>query len=169
MTPLADQRIAILVDTANLYHSAKTLFQGARIDYRRLLELITSGRKLVRAIAFIVRGEEIDVTPFIDALRAVGFETRVKVLRRRADGSSRGSWDVGMALTAAELAGRVDAIALASGDGDLIDLVDYLTFRGVRTEVVAFPGTVASDLVDAADAFFALDERALLDRRRRED
>ena len=164
MLPLADARLAILVDTAHLYHSAKSLYQ-ARIDYRALIEKITQGRRLVRAIAFVVRGEDIDVTPFVDALHSVGFETRIKVLRRRLDEGPRGgSWNVGLALTAAELAPRVDAIAIASGDGDLIDVVGYLRAHGVRTEVVGFPGTVSGVLADYADVFLPLDPSTLLAR-----
>ncbi len=163
--PFREQRLAVLVDTANLYHSAKSQFDGGRIDYRQLLDRVTDSRKLVRAIAYVMRGEDIDITPFVAALQAVGFETRVKVLRRRGDGGSRGNWDISLALTAAELAPRVDAIAVASGDGDLVDLVSYLVARGVRTEIAAFPGTVSSALRDVADAFIPLDEGVLMGRR----
>ena len=65
------QRIAILVDTANMYHSAKSRFQG-RLDYKRMMDLIVRERKLVRAIAFVERSEDVEITPFIDALKAVG-------------------------------------------------------------------------------------------------
>jgi len=156
------QRIAILVDTANMYHSAKSRFQG-RLDYKRLMELIVRERKLVRAIAFVERSEEVDISPFVEALRKVGFETRVKTIRRHPDNRVRGGdWDVGIALHAAQLAPRVDCVALVTGDGAFADLADYLSHNGLKTEVYAFEGCVSGDLRERADAWHIIDEDWLM-------
>ena len=158
------QRIAILVDTANMYHSAKSRYQG-RVDYKRLISLIVRERKLVRAVAFVERNEDVEITPFIDALRAVGFETRVKTMRRNPDNRIRGGdWDVGIALHAAQLASKVDCIALVSGDGAFVDLIDYLNHDGLRTEVYAFEGCVSNDLAFQADYWCPIDEQWLMAR-----
>ncbi len=157
------QRLAVLVDTANMYHSAREQFSG-RLDYRRLLETISASRSLVRAIAFVVRAEDVDVTPFLNALENAGFETRTKVLPRRPDGSVRGSWDVGIALAAATLAPRVDAIALVSGDGDFAELMDYLRVRGCRAEVHGVEGHVSNALIDSADDFSIIGPELMLSR-----
>ncbi len=158
------QRIAILVDTANMYHSAKSRYQG-RVDYKRLMDLIVRERKLVRATAFVERSEDVEITPFIDALRSVGFETRVKTMRRLADNRVRGGdWDVGIALHAAQLAQKVDCIALVSGDGAFIDLVEYLNHNGLRTEVYAFEGCVSTELTFMADYWCSIDEQWLMDK-----
>ena len=161
---LPDQRVAILVDTANMYHSAKSLYRG-RLDYRRLLEFIGRQRLVVRAIAYVVRSDDVDITPFLDALQAVGFETRVKLLKRRTDGSARGDWDVGIALDATELAPRVDAISLVSGDGDFVDLVDHLAPKGVRVEIFAFDDSVSAELRNRAHAYYPLDRSLILESR----
>jgi uncharacterized LabA/DUF88 family protein len=163
-TPYHGQRVAVLVDTANMYHSARSLY-GGRLDYRRLLEFTSRGRHLVRAIAFVVRTEDVDITPFLDALQAVGYETRVKTLKRRMDGSTRGDWDVGIALSAAALAERVDVISLVSGDGDFVELVDHLAPRGVRVEVCAFEDAVSAELRARASAFLPLDRDLILETR----
>jgi uncharacterized LabA/DUF88 family protein len=158
------QRIAILVDTANVYHSAKIRYQG-RVDYKKLMDLIVRERKLVRAIAFVERSEDVEITPFLDALRAVGFETRIKTLRRTPDLKTKGGdWDVGIALHAAQLAHKVDCIALVSGDGAFIDLVDYLSHNGLRTEIYAFDGCVSSELTYHADYWCPIDEDWLMDK-----
>ena len=156
------QRVAILVDTANMYHSAKSRYKG-RVDYKRLIDLIVKERQLVRAIAFIERNEDTEITPFVDALRAVGFETRVKTIRRHQDNRIRGGdWDVGMALCAAQLVDKVDCIALVSGDGAFVDLFDFLTHQGVRTEVYAFEGCVSLELTTLADLWCPIDEHWLM-------
>ncbi|MCB9547595.1 MAG: NYN domain-containing protein [Myxococcales bacterium] len=160
------QRIAVLVDTGDLYHAARQR-GGARIDYRQLLERIVAGRTLVRAIAFAVRGEGVDNTPFLDALRGAGFETRVKVLRRRLDGTLRGDQQVGITLAAAGLADRVDAVALASGDGDLVELVEHLQARQVRVEVYGVEGGL-SPALERADVCVAFGDDWMLPGRRDE-
>ena len=163
-TNFEGQRIAILVDTANVYHSAKTRYQG-RVDYKRLMDLIVRGRKLVRAIAFVERSEDAEITPFIDALRAVGFETRIKTLRRSSEYKSKGSdWEVGIALHATQLAQKVDCIALVSGSGAFVDLMDYLSYNGLRTEVYAFEGCVSHELTYQTDYWCPIDEDWLMDK-----
>ena len=158
------QRIAIIVDTANMYHSAKSRYQG-RLDYKRLMDLVVRERKLVRATAFVERSEDVEITPFIDALRAVGFETRVKTIRRVTEYKVRGGdWDVGMALHAAQIAQKVDCIALVSGDGAFVDLIEYLNFHGLRTEVYAFEGCVSSELTFQADYWCPIDEEWLMEK-----
>jgi uncharacterized LabA/DUF88 family protein len=156
------QRVAILVDTANMYHSAKSRFQS-RVDYKRLIDLIVRERRLVRAIAFIERNEDVEITPFVDALRGVGFETRVKTIRRHADFRPRGGdWDIGIALQATQLIPKVDCIALVSGDGAFVDLIEFINLHGVRTEVYAFEGCVSSDLTYHADCWCPIDEQWLM-------
>lgn len=156
------QRLAVLVDTAYVYAAARRLYDD-RLDYRRLLDFVADARHVVRAIAFVVRQGEADVGPFVEALRAVGFEVRVRSRRRHPDGW-RGEWDVGLALTAAAIAPRVDVVALVAGGGDFVDLLDHLEVAGCRAEVYAFAEAVDEALVAAADDFRPLDAGLLLDR-----
>lgn len=147
------QRLAVLVDTAYVYGAARKLYDE-RLDYRRLLDFVADGRPVVRAIAFVVREGGADVGAFVEALRAVGFEVRVR------DGRA-GAWDVGLALTAAAVAPRVDAVALVVGDG-LADLPMHLEAVGARSEVYAFAEAADPDLVAAADDFRPLDRKLML-------
>ena len=158
------QRLAILVDTANMYHSAKIKFQS-RLDYSHLLHVVVRERQLVRAIAFVERHENINITPFVDALRSVGFDTKVKTIRRNDDHKFQGGeWDVGIALYASRLAQQVDCIALVSGDGAFVDLVQYLNHEGLRTEVYAFDGYVSLELKQQSDDWYSIDETWLRGR-----
>ena len=55
-----DQRIALLIDVQNLYHSGKNLY-GAHVNFKEILKMAVSKRKLIRAFAYVVRtktGEE---------------------------------------------------------------------------------------------------------------
>jgi uncharacterized LabA/DUF88 family protein len=156
------QRIAILVDTSNMYRASKNKFQ-ARLDYKQLLRFVTKGRALIRAIAFVEKSEDIDLNPFIDALKSSGFETRVRTARRHADGKViYGSWDVGMALHAVQLIPKVDCIAIVSGNGKIVDILDFLSQQGVRSEIYGIDGYVASDLMYQADESFMLSDDCIL-------
>jgi len=50
------QRVAVLVDAQNLYHSAQSLYTN-NIDYSSLLEKSVQGRELTRAIAYVIRAD----------------------------------------------------------------------------------------------------------------
>ena len=156
------QRLAILVDTSNMYHASKHKFK-ARLDYKQLLQFVKKDRALIRAIAFVEKTEDTDLNPFIDALKSSGFETRVRTARRHADGKViYGSWDVGMALHVVQLIPKVDCIAIVSGNGKLVDILDFLSQHGVRSEVYGVEGYVASDLIYQADESFMLNEDCIL-------
>ena len=49
-----DQRVAVLIDVQNLYHSAKNLY-NSRVNFAEVLKSALSGRKLVRAIGYVIK------------------------------------------------------------------------------------------------------------------
>lgn len=146
------QRIAVLADAQNLYHSAQSIYTR-NIDYAALLEEAVSGRELTRAIAYVIRAEAPDEESFFDALVDIGFETRIKDIRTFPDGSKKADWDVGMSLDAVTLSNHVDTIALCTGDGDFARLCTHLQHEGVRVEVYCFAESAADSLIGAADSF----------------
>ncbi|MDD2745430.1 MAG: NYN domain-containing protein [Candidatus Gracilibacteria bacterium] len=152
-----NQRVAVLIDTNNLYHSARSLY-GQRVNFAELLEQATAGRELVRAIAYVVKSDSPEEDTFFEALNDRGIETKTKDLQVFFDGTKKGDWDVGITLDAIRLAPRLDAIVLASGDGDYIPLVEHLksTF-GVQVEVIAFGRTTSGRIKEAVDEFIDMD------------
>ncbi len=148
----ANQRVAVLADAQNLYHTAHSLY-SRNVDYAGLLETAVRGRELTRAIAYVVRADVEAEQSFFEALRDIGFETRIKEIREFADGSKKADWDVGMSLDAVTLANHVDAMVLATGDGDFARLCSHLRHEGVRVEACAFGESTSEDLVDAVDTF----------------
>lgn len=160
------QRVGVLLDTTNLYHAARSRF-GGRLDYRRLVARIVGPRVLVRAVAYVTRAEDVNMRPFIEALLEAGITARVKVMPRGIEGTPRTAWDVGIALEAAQLVGKVDALALVSGSPSLADVAGYTRAMGVRSEVYAVDANLAPEMVDACDVWRAMDESWLLPGRRR--
>jgi uncharacterized LabA/DUF88 family protein len=146
------QRVAVLADSQNLYHSAQSIY-SRNIDYTALLDEAVDDRELTRAIAYVIRADADEEESCFDALVVLGFVTRIKAIRTFADGSKKADWDVGISLDAVTLATHVDTIALCTGDGDFTRLVRHLQHEGVRVEVYCFEESTADTLVDAADEF----------------
>ena len=152
------QRIAVLIDVQNFYHSAKNLY-GQRVNFKEVLDAAVSGRQLIRSFAYVVSTESGEEKMFFEALEKVGVEIRVKDLQIFYGGAKKADWDVGIAVDAIRLSQQVDVIVLMSGDGDFVPLVEYLKNQGVQIEVMAFGKSASSRLREAADEFVDLSER----------
>jgi uncharacterized LabA/DUF88 family protein len=154
----SDQRVGVLVDVQNMYHSAKSLY-GARANFLEILKTATAGRQLIRAIAYASRADTDEEQGFFEAMEKAGFEMKTKELQVFAGGMKKGNWDVDIALDAIRLSHRLDVIVLVAGDGDFVPLVDYLkNVHGVKTEVIAFGKSASGKLREAADDFIDLSQ-----------
>jgi len=152
------QRVGVLIDVQNLYHSAKNLYNNARVNFGEVLKKSVSGRKLIRAFAYVVKTKTGEEKAFFEALTKLGFETRVRDLKEFYGGAKKADWDVGIVVDAIRTSPNLDTIILVSGDGDFVPLVDYLKSRGKRVEIMAFGKTTAAELREVADEFINLDK-----------
>ncbi len=163
-----DQRLGIFIDVQNLYHSAKHLYQS-RVNYKELIKKVTVGRKLIRAIAYVVKSDQILTTEgashprgealFFEALENAGVELRVKELQVFPGGLKKADWDVGLAVDAIRMASFLETVVLITGDGDFLPLVEYLKWGlGRRVEIAAFGRSASAKLKEAADDFFDIGE-----------
>ncbi len=157
-TAYPSQRVAILADSQNLYHSAQSVY-SQNIDYSELLEAAANDRALVRAIAYVIRADSPEEESFFEALHDIGFETKIKDIKTFADGSKKADWDLGMTLDAVSLASHVDTVVLCTGDGDFARLCSHLRHEGVRVEAMGFSNSAADELIAAADKFIDLAEQ----------
>lgn len=153
-----EQRVGVFVDVANMYYSAKNLY-GAKVNFAEVLKLGVADRKLLRAIAYVVRADSPEEQGFFDALDNQGFEVRMKDLQVFIGGQKKGDWDMGIAVDAITMADRIDVAVLVSGDGDYIPLLQYLRYnKGCRIEVMGFGRSSSSKLREVADEFVDLSE-----------
>ena len=147
-----DQRIGVFVDVQNMYYSARNLY-GARAHFGKILEQAVGDRKLIRAVAYVIKAEAPEEAKFFEALDKQGFELKMKDLQVFVGGAKKGDWDVGLAIDAISMAPKLDVVVLATGDGDFVPLVQFLQFQGVRVEVIAFAPTASQKLREQADDF----------------
>ena len=150
-----EQRVGVFIDTQNLYHSARNLFK-ARVNFGMVLKDAVAGRKLVRAVAYVITTEAGDEKNFFEALTKLGIETKTKDLQIFHTGTKKGDWDVGLTVDAIKMAPRLDSVIIVSGDGDFIPLVEYLQTNGVQVEVVSFGKSTSSKLREVVDDFLDL-------------
>ena len=150
-----EQRVGVFIDTQNLYHSARNLYQ-ARVNFGAVLKDAVAGRKLVRAVAYVITTEAGDEKNFFEALGKLGIETKTKDLQIFAGGAKKADWDVGLAVDAIKMSPRLDSVVIVSGDGDFVPLVEYLQTNGVQVEVVSFGKSTSGKLREAVDDFVDL-------------
>ncbi len=159
------ERIALFIDGANLYATAKSL--GFDIDYKRLLGLFRQKGQLVRALYYTALAEEQEyssIRPLIDWLDYNGFSMVTKPTKEFTDATGRrkvkGNMDIELAVDAMRLSDSLDHIVIFSGDGDFRSLVAALQQKGKRVSVVSTlqtqPPMVADELRRQADQFIDL-------------
>lgn len=179
-TKHSDQRVGIFIDAQNLYHSSKNLY-GARINYKELIKHLVGERKLIRALAYVVKAEPLVTAQqqaqieagtmtarekttksegsFFDALKQSGVELRMKDIQIFPGGAKKADWDVGMAVDAVRMADMLDVVILVTGDGDFIPLVEYLKWgRGREVEVCSFNRSTNGRLKESADEFISIED-----------
>jgi uncharacterized LabA/DUF88 family protein len=143
------EKIALFIDGANLYATAKSL--GFDIDYRRLLAEFQAKGYLLRAYYYTALAEDQEyssIRPLIDWLDYNGYTVVTKPTKEFVDSSGRrkikGNMDIELAVHVMEMAEHMDHLVLFSGDGDFRSLVE------------AQPPMIADELRRQADFFVDL-------------
>src|SRR5262245_35557990 len=160
-----DERLALFIDGANLYATAKSL--GFDIDYRRLLGYFRKRSRLIRAIYYTALMEDAEyspIRPLIDWLDYNGYRVVTKPAKEFTDSLGRrkvkGNMDIELAIDVMQLADSLDHIVLFSGDGDFRSLIQAVQAKGKRTSVVSTlvtrPPMVADELRRQTDQFIDL-------------
>lgn len=153
----ADLRVGVFIDGENLLYSARAAFGvDARVSLQRVLEVAARGRTVTRVVAYVgrlpVEGNWEPPQPTLTAYRPP-YIVRYQHPIKRRETTWTGNQDVGIALDILTQAGGIDVVVLASGDGDFLPLLTYCKRRGIRVEVMAFPGSDSSILALSADAY----------------
>ena len=165
MTFYPTDRLALFIDGANLYSSAKGL--GFDIDYKKLLEEFRKRGVLVRAYYYTALVEDQDyspIRPLVDWLDYNGITLETKSAREYTDAQGRKRWrgdmDIEIAVDMLEIAEKVDHVVQFRGDGDFRRLVAAVQRKGARVTVVSTvkstPPMASDDLRRQADAFVDL-------------
>lgn len=152
-----EQIVAIFIDVQNLYYSARHLY-NKKVNFAEIVKTALAGRRLVRAIAYVVSTKTGEERPFFEALSKIGIETKEKELQEFFGGAKKADWDVGIAIDMVRISPNVNAVVLVSGDGDFAPVIEYVKSQGKQAEVIAFGRTTSTKLKEACDDFIDLDK-----------
>lgn len=152
-----DQAVAIFIDVQNLYYSARHLY-SRKVNFAEIVKTALAGRKLIRAIAYVVSTKTGEEKPFFEALGKIGIETKEKELQEFFGGAKKADWDVGIAIDMIRICPNVNSVILVSGDGDFAPVVEYVKGQGKQVELLAFGRTTSSKLKEVVDDFTDLDK-----------
>jgi len=161
----AREKIALFIDGANLYATAKSL--AFDIDYKKLLGEFQSKGYLMRAYYYTALSEDQEyssIRPLIDWLDYNGYTVVTKPTKEFFDAAGRrkvkGNMDIELAVHVMEVAEYVDHVVLFSGDGDFRSLVEAVQRKGRKVSVVSTlatqPPMIADELRRQADHFIDL-------------
>ena len=139
---LINQSVAILCDGNNIERSIHKISKNknAMINFDTLIPNLLNGRGLNRMIYFR-EGRSIS-SKFADRLHENFYGSVIPCHK---------SADIPLTIKATQLASKVDAIIIMSGDSDYVELVTHLRGEGVRVEIAAVRDTTAQILIDKSD------------------
>ena len=152
--------MVVLFDAANLGAGARAA--GGNLDFIAVLKRLLNDRPLRHAVAFAVAPKGHDRQRFEAHLRQAAIHVQWKEKQEFADGTTKADWDVGLAITAMQWAGRAETMIIASGDGDFLPLIDVLKSHGTQLEVAGWPGRIHKAWEQQANKLTLLDTQDLM-------
>ena len=158
----AMEKFGIFVDVQNIYYTTRDSF-GKQFNYRALWKYLSDRGQIMMAVAYATERNEESQRKFQSALRHIGFSVKLKPYIQRADGSTKGDWDVGITIDMLQSADDLDRMFLLSGDGDFDILLRTLQIDyGVPVEVYGVPDLTADSLKNASSRFHSITEALLI-------
>jgi len=80
VSQFSEQRVGVFVDVSNMYYSARVMY-NRKVNFKAVLKDIVGDRKLIRAVAYVIKAESPEEQKFFDALDNMGFEVKSKELQ----------------------------------------------------------------------------------------
>lgn len=159
-----NNRVAIFIDAANIYHSAIQLGLEPP-DYADLLAFIKGQYSSYQAFFYTgLDSTNLQQKRLLFRLQNLGYKIISKEIIKRADGSCKANLDVELALDLVELADTYDTAILVSGDGDFVPALERIQQLSRRVEVVSYRATTSQKLMRLADNYLDLETQTCLSR-----
>jgi uncharacterized LabA/DUF88 family protein len=152
---LGSDRICVLVDAANFFHSA--LKANIRIDFLQVASWFKLNTNNSLSLRFYTAYNPLDSKQieFLSKLQEVGYQIIKKPIKT-LDNIVKGNMDIELAVDAVRLIPEYDTMVLMSGDGDFTYLVNHLEQNYKKTILLGIGGYTSFELHKVADSYFFL-------------
>ncbi len=124
------QKVAIFVDSSNVYHGARAIFSG-HFDYFKLIEYCQKLGQIVFQKAYVV--DDSYTAKFINVLKKINFEISQKTLKVFVNSNrkgtfirSKGNFDVEITTDLLLAFKKFDIICLVTSDGDFSYVIEKI-------------------------------------------
>lgn len=145
-------KTAIFIDGSNLLYSAINM--GIEIDYNRLYKFLTRDANVLRCYFYTGIDYQNDKQiHFLHWMRKNNFRVVSKDLITYPDGKRKANLDIEIAVDMMMLVGSYDTAVLVSGDGDLAYVVNALSYKGIRVEVISYKPMTSDQLIEVSDKY----------------
>ena len=151
-------RLGVFVDTANV--SDRDPDDPIRIDFTKLLDHVTADRRLIHARAYCPIYA--DFAGRLEHQRSVapvwgkGYDVVTKPIKVFSDGTRKADLDIVLVMDIIRRVPTMDVVALVSGDGDYVPMVDFLREHGLRVETYSFADAISEELRVSANDWIDL-------------
>lgn len=161
-------RVMVFIDGGNFFNGIQELrIYFYNIDINKLVNVLVNGRKLIRSYYYTVRpidpAQRMYSTQmsFLDQLeRSRYMKVRYGRLTGTPPNLKEKGTDVFLAIDMLNLAYKdsYDTAILVSGDGDFVEVIEYIQGMGKQVENWAFRGRKSDNLLKVCDNFNYIDE-----------
>lgn len=160
-TPQCDRgRVAIFIDADNLFKAAQQL--EINIDYQKLLSCLTQKSRLLRSFFYVcIDPNNSKQQGFLLWMRHNGYRVIVKELVQFTE-LKKNNVDVEIAVDMLCLVPYYDTAILVGGNDELAYVVNAISYKGIRIEIVGLRNMTSDRLLSVADAY--IDLSAIEDR-----
>lgn len=155
-------KIGLFVDVQNIYYTTRHAY-NRQFNYRELWRILSASGELAPAYAYATDRSDKGQRAFQSVLRHIGFTVKLKPVIRRADGSAKADWDVGITIDVLKWAPQLDRVVLLSGDGDFDMLVQTIQDEHqIPVDVYGVPTLTADAIKQVATNYRPIEEPLLI-------
>jgi uncharacterized LabA/DUF88 family protein len=157
------QHLSIFVDGNNMFYAQQK--NGWFFDPKRVLEYFTADSTVSLVNAFWYTGlkDAQDQRSFRDALIALGYTVRTKLIKEQYDDSSgrysqKANLDIEIVIDMFNTVNQYNRVILFSGDGDFERAIELLRSKNTHITVVSTEGMIARELRNVSDRYIDLND-----------
>jgi uncharacterized LabA/DUF88 family protein len=156
---LKNQRIAVFVDAANLYHASTQA--GIRIDFVQIARWFKEEVSNTVDLRFYTAydPENTKQIQFLDDLVSLGYNVVKKPIKEFGS-FIKGNMDIELAVDAISNKENYDTLVLISGDGDFTYLINSLEKSYKKTVILSVGGFTSFELHLVADSYYFMNRIA---------